>query len=68
MRLSNQEREGLIVRDLKSRIAQLEEGRAANGPVLIYQGDTEAEREKAAAFAAGIKGVVVFVSPLDCAL
>ena len=56
------------MRDLKSRIAQLEEGRAANGPVLIYQGDTEAEREKAAAFAAGIKGVVVFVSPLDCAL
>ena len=56
------------MRDLKSRIAQLEEGRAANGPVLIYQGDTEAEREEAAAFAAGVRCVVVFVSALDFAI
>ena len=56
------------MRDLKSRIAQLEEGRAANGPVLIYQGDTEAEKKQAAACAVGVRGVVVFVSPLDCAL
>lgn len=56
------------MRDLKSRIAQLEEGRAANGPVLIYQGDTEAEQEKAAAYAAGVRGLVVFVTPLDYAL
>ncbi|MEJ7804334.1 MAG: hypothetical protein WKG03_00215 [Telluria sp.] len=53
---------------MKRRIAQLEEGRAANGPVLIYQGDTEADREQAATFAAGVIGVVVFVSPLDYAL
>ena len=56
------------MRDMKSRIAQLEEGRAANGPVLIYQGDTDAEREKTTAYAAGVRGVVVFVSPLDYAL
>lgn len=56
------------MRDLKSRIAQLEEGRAANGPVLIYQGDTESEREQAAMSAVGVRGVIVFVSPLDYAL
>ena len=56
------------MRDLKSRIAQLEEGRAAYGPVLIYQGDTEAEREQAAAYAEGVKGVAIIVSPLDYAL
>ena len=56
------------MRDLKSRIAQLEKGRAANGPVLIYQGESEAEREQAAAYATGVRGVIVFVSALDCAL
>ena len=56
------------MRDLKSRLAQLEEGRAANGPVLIYQGDTDSERAQAAAYAASVRGVVVFVSPLDYAL
>ncbi len=59
------------MRDLKSRIAQLEEVRAANGPVLIYQGATEAERKQAAAFAAGVRGVggvAILVSPLDYAL
>jgi hypothetical protein len=56
------------MRDLKKRIAQLEEGRAANGPVLIYQGETETEREQATAYAAGARGVVVFLSPLDYAL
>ena len=56
------------MRDLKSRIAQLEEGRAANGPVLIYQGDTPSEREEAAALAARACGIVILVSPLDFAL
>ena len=56
------------MRDLRSRITQLAEGRAANGPVLIYQGDTAAERERAAALAASVKGVHIFVSPLDYAL
>lgn len=54
--------------NLKTRIACLETANMPNGPVLIYQGDTPSEREEAAALAAKASGIVVFVSPLDCAL
>jgi hypothetical protein len=68
VRMPDQGRAGRIMRDLKSRIANLEDARAANDPVLIYQGDTPAERELAAALEAGVKGTYIFVSPLDYAL
>lgn len=54
--------------DLKRRIATLETTGAPTGVVLIYQGDTPAERDAAVELAAGARGSVIFVSPLDFAL
>ncbi len=53
---------------LKSRIQLLEGAGALLGPTMIYIGDTPEEEASARATASKVKAVVIFVSPLDCAL
>lgn len=53
---------------LKSRIQLLEGAGALLGPTMIYIGDTSEEQARARAAASKVKGVVIFVSPLDRAL
>lgn len=54
--------------DIKRRIATLETAGAPTRVVLIYQGDTPAERDEANELASRARGPVIFVSSQDLAL